>query len=282
MTHLDSFENAKARISKADPNAVLFDDELAELEKLTGGEIDRRIRRFTSAPLCDEDFTVVYTLYSRLKWLDALGICLQSSGGTVLEIGSGSTAGIPYALTMLDASSRYITANMNKDLTEGLRRNTAALPITIDIIEDDANNISEHLPPGSVDMIVFEHSVNDAVQAILCANRGIDTAYCDWFGLLPDMIRMINAEYGGGTLDQSAKPAFVSLVKNCLQVLRPGGYLAMSHYMFQYDLDLGYDPVLWENFLDIIRPWLSGIADGNEVAMDAFDPKWWLFFRKNC
>ena len=54
----------------------------------------------------------------------------------------------------------------------------------------------------------------------------------------------------------------------------------MSHYMFQYDLDLGYNPILWENILNVVRPWLTELTQTEEVMMSGFDPQWWVFLRK--
>jgi len=156
------------------------------------------------------------------------------------------------------------------------------LPIAIDIIEDDACNIKQYLSPDSVDAIVFEHSVNDVMQALLCERNGIDTTNSDWFEILPNMIQIINAEYANGTLEHSVKASFLSLLENCLSVLKPGGCLIMAHYMFQYDLDLGYDPALWQNILPVVRPWLSDLPVGKEVTVEQFDPQWWLFYQKLC
>ena len=280
MKHLDCFENVKKRIEQADLEAVLFPNELNRWLKHTEEARNKKLQRICSVPLCDEDFSVGYSLYFRLKWLDVFKACTPQKGITILEVGSGSSTMIPEAMTINDANARYITANMNKKLTEGLRQNTAALPITIDIIEDDANNIKNHLAVNTVDAIVFEHSVNDILQAILCENNGIDTTNSDWFDILPEMIKMIGAEYVNQSLEQKVKSTFLSLINNCLAVLKPGGYLVMSHYMFQYDLDLGYHAELWQDMLPLVRPWLRELSVGKEVTFDGFDPQWWLFYQK--
>lgn len=282
MMSLDNFPKIKERIKQTDLSTVLFPHELDEWRSLTDDEKDAKMRNICSRPLCDEDFTIAYTLYFRLKWLDAFKSCIHQKNPTVLEVGSGSSVNIPNALTIFDKGSKYITANMNKKLTEGLRKHTAHLPIGIDVIEDDANNIQKHVAPDSVDAIVFEHSVNDVLQAILCERDGIDTTHNDWFELLPDMIKQISAEYVNQSLEQSVKSAFLSLISNCLSVLKQGGFLIASHYMFQYDLDLGYNPELWENILPVTRPWIKDLPPvGNEVYIDNFDPRWWLFFQNH-
>lgn len=280
MKQLDNIENVKKRIESIDLNSILFPCEIKEWSELTKEIVDKKLQRICSLPLCDEDFTVVYTLYSRLKWFDALKACIPNKGATVLEVGSGSSTVIPNAMTAYDVNSKYITANMNKKLTEGLENNISKLPIKFDIIEDDANNIKNYLASNSIDLVVFEHSVNDVLQAILCEQNGIDTTNNDWFELLPKMIELISKEYVEQTLEKKLKLAFLSLVNNCLCVLKPDGYIAISHYMFQYDLNLGYNTELWQNMLPIIRPWLNELSNVKEVFIDGFNPQWWLFYQK--
>jgi SAM-dependent methyltransferase len=280
MKKLDDFDSVKRRIDQTDLSTLLFPHELNEWVNTEEREKNLRLQRICDSPLCDEDFTVVYSLYMRMKWVDALKNCISKKRAVILEVGSGSSANIPNAVSVYDSTSKYITVNMNKRLTEGLKRNTAALPIAIEVIEDDANNIQNHLPINSIDTIVFEHSVNDILQAILCERNGIDTVHNDWFSILPHMTKIISEEYVNQTLEQSVKPAFLSMLENCLAVLKPGGHLIMSHYMFQYDLDLGYNPELWENMLPIIRPWLKLLSIGNEVFIDTFNKQWWLFYQK--
>lgn len=280
MKQLDNFENIKKRIKLTNLNSILFPYELNEWFELTKEMRDKKLQRICSLPLCDEDFTVVYILYFRLKWLDVLKACTPNKGVTVLEVGSGSSTNIPNTMTVYDVNSKYITANMNKKLTEQLKINISKLPIKFHIIEDDADNIKNHLDLNSVDMVVFEHSVNDVLQAILCEQNGIDTTNNDWFKILPKMIELINKEYVEQALEDKLKHSFLSLVNNCLSVLKPNGCIVMSHYMFQYDLNLGYNSELWQNMLPVIRPWFNELSNGKEVFIDGFDPQWWLFYQK--
>ena len=280
MMHLDDFAKAKMRINQANVSSVLFPNEQEQWRQLSEDELDHRLKRLCTMPLCNEDFTVVYSLYMRLKWLDVLNNVAPKNGASILEVGSGSSTNIPYAMTVYDTNSRYITANMNKDLTAGLRHGTSSLPISIEIIEDDANNIKNYIEPDKLDAVVFEHSVNDVLQAILGEHNGIDTTNNDWFAVLPDMIKMISDAYVNGTLADKVKEPFLSLISNCLSVIQPGGYMAMSHYMFQYDLDLGYNADLWQNMLQVIRPWMKELSIGREVYFEGFDSQWWLFYQK--
>jgi len=279
MKPRDQFDNAKWLVTQANAEAYLFPQEYADWVKMTEEERDTKLRLYCEFPLRFEDYSVVYTLYHRAQWLNAFGACGLPAGATVLEVGSGSTPNIPKALSFRDKSATYITANMNKELTQGLYRNTADLPVAIQAIEDDANHILRHLAPESVDAVVFEHSVNDVLQAILGESMGLDTTNGDWFELLPQMIVFIKEAYRDGTLEAKLKAPFLSLLQNCFAVLKPGGCFLMSHYMFQYDLDLGYDPDLWQDIIPVVRPWLAELP-GAEFTVDGFDPQWWLFYQK--
>ena len=282
MKNLDNFPTLKQKLNQANLNIILFPQELNEWQNFSKEEQDTKMQRICTLPICGEDFTAAYTLYFRLKWLDAFKTCTTQKSPAVLEVGAGSSTNIPNALTILDPTSKYVTANMNKKLTAEFKQNTAHLPISINVIEDDANNICKHFPPNSFDAIVFEHSVNDVLQAMLCEKAGMDTTHSDWWDILPDMIKLINAEYANQALEQSVKAEFLSLVENCLTVLKPGGYLIASHYMFQYDLDLGYNPELWQNILPQVRPWLKELTTATEEIIDEFDPQWWLFLKKQA
>lgn len=280
MKHLDNFEDVKKRIEEIELKSILFPDEISNFSELSKETIYKRLHRICSVPLSEEDFTVVYTLYSRLKWCEVFKAYALSDRLTVLEVGSGSSTIIPKALWAYDEKSKYITANMNKKLTEELKHNISKTPIKFNIIEDDANNIKNYINSSNIDLVVFEHSVNDVLQAILCEQSGIDTVHKDWFEILPKMIELINKEYVNETLEMKVKYLFLNLVNNCLSVLKPGGYIVMSHYMFQYDLDLGYNKELWQNMISVVRPWINEILSGKEIFIDGFDPQWWLFYKK--
>ena len=214
------------------------------------------------------------------SWLEIMRLHGAGRPLTLLEIGAGASAILPKALAKYNKKSRYITVNENRALTRAFRGKTSRLPIQVDVIEGDAANISELLPPGSADILAFEHSMNDILQAILLAKDGIDTVRGDWFKLLPAMIARMNETYHTGQFEAALKAPFMALLQNCAEALKPGGLLALSHYMFQYDLNLGYDRCLWENMLPIVRPWLAALTGGREVTFEGFDAQWWFFWEK--
>jgi len=278
---LDCYEIMQKRMTQtSEVQSILFEQELIGWHSLSEEVRNDNLRRICTQPLTDKEFTEVYLWFRRIKWVDVLKACELPKGAVILEVASGSSTNIPEAMTVYDSTSKYVTANMNKRLTNELKKDTSFLPINIEIIEDDANNIGNHFDDGTFDAIFFEHSVNDVLQAIIAENTGIDTTNGDWFEQLPEMIRLISDSYTNDTLENKVKEAFLSLVTNCMSVLKPGGYMVMSHYMFQYDLDLGYNLTLWENILNVVRPWLTKLTQAKEVVTNGFDPQWWVFLRK--
>jgi len=99
--------------------------------------------------------------------------------------------------------------------------------------------------------------------------------------MLPAMIERMNEVYRGGRMKAELKAPFMELLDNCVDALKRGGLLALSHYMFRYDLKLGYDPYLWENMLPIVRPWLLELRGGREVSLEGYDGQWWFFWEKS-
>lgn len=209
-----------------------------------------------------------------------LAVAQPGNDLTLLEIASGDADMIPQMMARAYPHSRYITANMNRILTARLREKTRDIPVTVEVIEEDAAGISRHLPAESVDIIAFQHAVNDVLQAILCDQQGVDTIYADWMDTLPKMISILQRETAQNTLEQHVRPAFLSLLGELLKVLKKGGLVVMNHYMFQLDLDWGYPPALWEDLIPIVREWLKTLLGCKEVCFEGFDPHWWVFLQK--
>ncbi len=225
-------------------------------------------------------FTPVNEVFFRGKWAEAIRVVHSGNELSLLEVATGDADMIPQMLARTRSGSRYITANMNRILTNRLRERTSRLPIEMMVIEEDAAKINRYLAPESIDIIAFQHAVNDVIQAILCEREGVDTIDTDWMETLPKMIHTLQSEIKLGTLEQHAKPAFLMLLENLSKVLKPGGVMVMSHYMFQLDLDWGYPPGLWENFIPITREWVKALSGCKEIFINNFEPHWWMFLRK--
>ena len=165
-------------------------------------------------------------------------------------------------------------------MTASFKEKTAELPIKIEVIEDNAQNLESSIELNSFDVVAFEHSVNDVLYAMLGEQAGIDVANLYWFDIVQQLTDIITAAYENHTLEEKAKSGFLDLIQSCLNILRPGGYIVINHFMYENDLKRGISPELWENLLPIVRKWIHELDDGTEVTIEGFNPQWWMFLQK--
>lgn len=280
MQALDNINKWIQKMKEVDITEVLSIGEQKEWNEITFEERSDKLDKMLSNPV--DDFSVVYKWYFRMKWIEALQTLQTKSPLKLLELGAGDTDMIPQIMAKKyeHSESHYVTANMNKKLTSNFREKTKNLPIKISVIEDAAQNISEYIENEKFDVVAFEHSINDILQAMLGERDSIDTTNEDWWEILPRMIEIIKQEYLNNTLEASVKVEFLELIRSCLDVLKPEGYIIINHFMYQYDLNLGYNPDLWNNMLPIVRKWINSLGIGQEIFFDGFDSQWWLFYKK--
>lgn len=282
MKPMDNVKKWLDRICGPDSEKVLFEEEKKEWDGLTETERKRYLEELLTKPVLFENPAVIYFWYFRTKWADALKLLHDSSSISVLEIGAGGCDIVPKTISKTyDADSEYVTANLNKELSSILKAITQNLPINICIIEDDAQRIEDYAEENSFDVIVFEHSVNDVIENLLASKNNIDTINTSWMEVLPSISEIVNREYKGNTYEENAKKEFLEIISSCLSVLKPGGYIACCHYQFQYNLDIGLDPYLNENILNIVRKWIAEAGLGTEVFFDGFDSQYWMFIKKS-
>jgi len=274
---LDRYEKWSARLDEA-AGLVLNENERQEYNAMPGPERLRQLQAILEKPIAH--FSIVNEVFFRARWAEVLQAVHTGSNLALLEVASGDADMIPQMMARVYPGSRYITANMNRILTQRLRDKTRDLPVEIEVIEEDAAGIDRRLPPGSVDVIAFQHAANDVIQAILCDQAGVDTIHTDWMQTLPTMIRILQHEMAQNTLAQHAQQPFLALLEHLTRVLKPGGLIVMNHYMFQLDLDWGYPPDLWNNIIPTTRDWVQKLAGCKEVFFEDFDPHWWLFLQK--
>ena len=277
MIPLDLYEKWSACLDEQ-ARQHLNERENQEYQSIPKPERLRQVKAILEKPIAC--FTPVNEVFFRARWAEVLTAAHAGKDLTLLEIASGDADMIPQMMARLYPHSRYITANMNRILTERLRAKTRDLPVEVVVIEEDAVAIDRHLSTESVDIVAFQHAVNDVLQAILCDQEGVDTIYADWMETLPKMIQILQRETSQNTFEQHVKPAFLSLLEQLLKVLKKDGLMVMNHYMFQLDLDWGYPPVLWEDLIPITREWIKTLPGCKEVFFDGFDPHWWMFLQK--
>lgn len=277
MIPLDNIHKWLPRLSQS-AGRYLRPDELAQYESILESGRERQICALLQAPI--SNFTVINEVFFRDRWGEVMDRLHPGGKLTLLEVASGDADMIPQCMALTRPGSLYITANMNEKLNESLMNKIQGLPVEVRLIKDDAANILHHLNDGQVDIIAFQHAVNDVLQAVLCAQNGIDTVYSDWMETLPLMIRLLQKEVSAGTLEAHVREPFMNLMKSLLPTLKKGGHIAINHYMFRLDLDWGYPPDLFENMVPMVRSWLKELPECKEVTLDGFDTQWWIFLKK--
>ena len=227
-----------------------------------------------------DQWNEVTKLYFRSKWASLFNVLYADKDICVLEVASGDADMIPQTLSISNPNSNYIAANMNNILNDSLIRKTKGLNINLELIDDDASKIRDYIDDNKVDIIAFQHGVNDVLQAMLCSNNNIDTVECEWMDLLPKMIELVKIEVENNTFAEKLREPFVSFINELSYTLKEDGIIAINHYMFDLDLKWGYPREIFENLISIIREWLAKSDYLEEVYLDGFDENWWLFLKK--
>jgi hypothetical protein len=277
MIQLDCFEKWSSHLDEL-ARQYLSEIEYQEYRSIPFPEKLSQLKAILEKPIAS--FSPVNEVYFRARWAEVLSAVHLDKELTLLEVASGDTDIIPQMIARNYPHSRYITANMNRILTERLLKKTKDLSVEVVVIEEDAVEVDRYLPAESVDIIAFQHAVNDVIQAILCDQEGVDTVNADWMETLPKMINILQKEIAHNTFEQNAKPAFLFLLSKLLKVLKKDGLMVMNHYMIQLDLDWGFPPGLWEDMIPITREWIKELPGCKEVFIKGFDPHWWMIYQK--
>lgn len=277
MIYLDKFEKWAPQLD-ACAQKFLSKDELEYYFMIPEEDRQAQLKALLEQPI--SHFSIINEVLFRARWAEVVHTLRPAGELALLEVASGDADMIPQAMARIHPGSRYVTANMNKALTKSLMDKTAGLDVGMEVVEDDASRIESHFGRDCFDIIAFQHAVNDVVQAILCDREGVDTIWADWMETLPLMIKMLQKEVANGTLEQSVKAPLLGLMRSLLTVLKPGGYFAINHYMFQLDLDWGYPPRLFSGFMPMVREWFKELEGTEEVFFEGYEPNWWIFLRK--
>ena len=283
MKPLDNLQVWLDKIDDSDVRNVLSEEEARRWNAFSPAERRSYLEKLLTKPIVFENPEVIGSWYYRSKWAAALKAVHDAESISVFEVGAGCTDMLPQTMAYYynNPATRYLTANMNKELTGWFKQKTQRLPIQVDVIEDAAQNISEYSEKtGLFDVVVFEHSVNDVIETMLAERADVDTVHSGWMDILPKMIELVNAEYENQTLEESVKRELLDLLASCMEVLKPGGFIIINHYEFQYNLDNGINPDWWENMLPIVRGWISDAGLGEEIFFPGFEPHWWMFLKK--
>ena len=224
-----------------------------------------------------------FDIYWSACWAEAMRLGGVGPASTVLEIGAGiATNFIRAASSLLGSRGRFVTVNINKEITEDFKKRTRRLPIDIKIIEGNALYIAEHLEAEVASFIAFNHQLNDIIQTIVYETSGQTTMEGDWFGeMLPEMIKLIHEAQESGEMEISVRPKFLEIVESCAKVLKTGCMMGFNNGLIPITLRSGYTIEELGAFIPLARRWILEDLDNlEEVEIPGFDTKWWLFFKK--
>ncbi|MFW5998907.1 MAG: hypothetical protein ACOC4G_01870 [Bacillota bacterium] len=273
-------------INKGKWNKVLSEKAISIIEDMNEEGIIKMLEEITNVPIIysSEISGEIYRLYFISCWLQIFEKLFNNKKELkTLEIASGQSDPVPQALELYTGGrGSYTTANLNKDLTRGLKNKTANLNIEIEVIEDNAMNLHKYYQNSIFDITAFQHAINDMIQTIAAQKSGIDTVNNDWFDILPDMVKIVTGYYKNNTLKDNIYNEFMEQIKVCTKLLKKGGCLVFNTHVFQMDLDAGYPLDLYSNFVKIARKWINESSlNLKEVELKGFEKKWWLILEKN-
>ncbi|MGD8457017.1 MAG: hypothetical protein PVF83_11570 [Anaerolineales bacterium] len=224
-----------------------------------------------------------FDIYWSASWAEALRFGNVEPASMVLEIGAGiATNFIRAASSLLGSRGKYITVNLNKDITEDFKKRTRRLPIDINIIEGNALYIADDIEPEVASFVAFNHQINDIIQTIVYEMSGQNTEEGDWFGeMLPGMVKLIKEAKESGEMEKSVKPKFLEIIQSCTKVLKTGYMMGFNNALVPITLRSGYSIEELSTYIPLARSWISeGIDNLEEVKIPGFDTQWWLFFKK--
>ena len=165
MRPIDDSAKWLDRIISEDASNILTTSERERWNDITNADKISFLADLIDKPIVFENPELIYDWYFRNKWAKALKTIHNEPSVSVFEIGAGGCDIVPKAVanSFCHPDTKYVTANLNKELTRIFKWKTENDPITISVVEDDAANIKQYSGTAAFDAIVFEHSINDVL-----------------------------------------------------------------------------------------------------------------------
>jgi hypothetical protein len=153
--------------------------------------------------------------------------------------------------------------------------------MSIRIIDDNAENTLDHVEPGTFDLAVFNHAVNDILETAAADARDFDTTGIEWWSNERQMIEWLAEDVAAGRLDERGKPELMSIISHAIRLVRPSGIIAFQHH--NYAMFLSEDWFPWDFFAQLIPMTRQWVAESDlpveEFKLTGSDPQWWMFLR---
>jgi hypothetical protein len=127
---------------------------------------------------------------------------------------------------------------------------------------------------SSLDAALFDHALDDIIVDAVARREGIEQE--EHRGEHAAKARAVRAYWRSGELERVARPALIQLVAACANALKRAAPLVFCHRVASADLP-GQPMDLYTDYLALARSWvLSSDLGFREVALDGFDPHWWM------
>ena len=230
----------------------------------------------------DRLFTLHDYYYSDM-WEKALKNAVAENTVNVLEIASGDEDMIPRMMDKIfSIESQYVSFNMNKHLAQELYSKTNSLEISVLVMEEDIKLIPDYFGPEYFNLVIFQDSIEDIIQATLFHKEGIDIIDSVSMEVLPlDFAKIIHKELQEGILERNVKKEFLNLLSDCMDTMAHNGMMIFSQNMFKVNFDTEYSCEFCHDTLPRARKWiLESDMMLQEIELGGFDRQWWMFLRK--
>jgi len=201
----------------------------------------------------------------------------------VLELCAGGSDPVVVALDVLYGSrARYVTVNLNKKLAAELIERAEGLDLEVELIEDDAQNLSEHFGEGAFDCVCFHHAVNDILQTAVATARGMDTTTIDWWPTEQTMIEWMAEEHEAHGLKSLGLPELARIIELAAWAVKPGICLVFDHWTWEHHLTLDWFPGdLFNGLIPLARETALGLdVPLEEVTPEGLNKQWWMVLKK--
>ncbi|UVI30202.1 hypothetical protein [Paenibacillus spongiae] len=258
---------------------------IRRMGELSANELRERLNQVISVPinLSGEMSHELLEFYYTASWYNIFEDRGLPRNASVFEVGAGDIVYIPKALNAYSAGQggKYVTANLNNELTMNFREKTQGMQVDVEIIQDDGANILNYYSEESFEVIAFHHALNDIIQTIIAGIEGIDTVNNNWWTIEPQLLQAVMSYHNSGELKDAAYEPFIHIIDTCNRLLKKGGYMIFDNCTYAGYEELGYSSDFHSAYINLAREWIKEANLGlEEVKMPSYDDKWWMVLRK--
>ena len=144
----------------------------------------------------------------------------------------------------------------------------------------DLDRLARILTPGSVDLILLDHALDDIVLRVVAQHDGIELTD-EPQGEYSAGPRALRAYWRSGDLEGVVAPRLLALLGVFERALRESGGLILHHWVVGGDLLVGQPFELYSEYVPVVRRWIEHASlSFREEKLDGLDPHWWLWLAR--